>query len=230
MSEITVTSAETTISITALPGFAVSTPTPQVTAIIASPEATSIDISDTSESIVVSSQINTFGGLVAQPSITLNVGTQQDPVSVNQSFSNFKYKFPNFVDAGTSAFSAGDIVYFNDRPGYNTYNVDLKAVNVADEAQGASNALFVFEEHTSAGTLVLLHKGFYDYETSDSRIDTWKIGQSLYLNQNNKIDTGADFTGGQWVRSIGFAVPNTDGKYRVWFDGDSTYVKLSNTT
>lgn len=228
MANVVVSAAATTIEVTALPGFAINTPTPQVEAIVASPQATALQISTADSSTVISSHpAHTFGGIVAQPSVNLNVGTQQDPVSVNTAFANFNYKFPNFVDAGTSSLSIGDLVFFEHSIGYNSYNVKLRAVDINNEAKGASNALFIFKGHT-ANLLILMHKGFYDYETSDNRIDTWSPGFTTYINQNNKIDIGSDFGAGQWVRSIGYCVPNTENKYRVWFAGDTTYIKLQN--
>lgn len=229
MANVVISAAATTISVNALPGFAINTPTPQVTAINASPQATETQVAMVdATTVVVSPQVNNFGGLVAQPAITLNVGTQQDPVSVNQSFSNFKYKFPNFVDSSTSDLVAGDIVYLKHVSSYNAYNSQVEKADVNNEDKGASNALFIFVEHSS-NLLILLHKGFYDYETNDTRVDDWMPGRTTYINQNNKLDIGSDFKGGQWVRSIGFCVPNSDSKQRVWFAGDTTYIKLQNT-
>ena len=229
MANIVVSAAATSINITALPGFAINTPIAQIPAIIASPQATDVQVDMVdATTVTISPQTNDFGGIVAQPAITLNVGTQQDPVSVNQAFSNFKYKFPNFVDSSTSELVAGDIVYLKHVNLYNLYNAQVEKADVNVESKGASNALFIFVEHSS-NLLILLHKGFYDYETSDTRVDDWVPGRTTYINQNNKLDVGSDFIGGQWVRSIGFCVPNKDSKHRVWFAGDTTYIKLQNT-
>jgi len=228
MANVEVSAAATIIEVTVLPGFAINTPSPQVEAVVASPQATSAQITTVDAQTIVNTLPSfNFGGVGVQPSITLNLGTQQDPVSVNQAFSNFNYKFPNFVDIGTSSFTVGDIVFFQYVSGYNLHNVKLTAIDVNNESKGASNALFIFKGHTD-GLLILMHKGFYDYESGDSRVDDWIAGRTTYINQDNKLDVGSDFTNGQWVRSIGFCVPNLEGKKRVWFAGDTTYIKLQN--
>ena len=223
--EIQIAASTTIVQITALPGFAINTPEPQVTAIEANAQATSINVFDVSNAVTVSTQTFDFGGLTSTP-VTLNVGTQQDPVAVNQAFSNFKYKFPNFVQ-DTSSFNSGDVVYFESGVN-NNYGVEIRKADVTNVEFGAKGALYLFIEHVST-TLVLLHKGFHDYSNTSTQIDTWTAGHTLYLNRQNKIDADvSEFAAGQWVRSIGFCVPNVDSVKRIWFEGDTTFVRLKN--
>jgi hypothetical protein len=223
---ITVSPAQTSIKITALPGFAINTTLPQTEAVIASPTTTGVDIKEISPTTISTTpQTHSFGGIVAQPNVTLYIGTQQDPVSVNQSFSNFKYKFPNFAQ-DVSSIVEGDIVYFKDS-GATDYDVEIEKVDVMNTDKGAKGALYIFIEKTATDTLILLHKGFYDYSGTSTQIDTWTAGHTIYLNNSNKIDADvSQFVGGQWIRSLGFCVPNTTSTKRVWFEGDTTFVKI----
>tara|TARA_B100001063_G_C16742262_1_gene545441 strand:- start:481 stop:1173 length:693 start_codon:yes stop_codon:yes gene_type:complete len=225
---ITIGASATTINIVANPGFAINTPAPQVTAIEANPTATSVNINEVSASISVSTQTFDFGGIASAP-VTLNVGTQQDPVSVNQDFSNFKYKFPNFAQ-DVSTFSAGDVVYF-ESSSETSYGVRIEKADVTNTSRGAKGALYIFIEKSSSNTLILLHKGFHDYANSSTQIDTWIAGHTLYLNSSSKLDADVgQFAAGQWIRSLGFCVPNTTSTKRIWFEGDTTFVKLKVNT
>lgn len=222
---ITIGASATTIKVTANPGFAINTPQPQVPIIEAIPNnSAAVNIFDTSSSIAVSTQTFDFGGVASVP-VTLNVGTQQDPIAINQEFSNFKYKFPNFAQ-DTSSFVSGDVVYFKTSTA-TAYNVEIEKADVMNVEKGAKGVIYIFIEKTSENTLVLLHKGFYDYSNTSTQIDTWTAGHTLYINSGNKLDADvSEFVSGQWIRSVGFCVPNTTSTKRVWFEGDSTFVKI----
>ena len=223
---ISIQAAASTISITAFPGFAINSTIPSVSVLTPTAQATQdINIStDLSQSISVTMTPFTFGGLTAQPDINLNVGTQQDPVSVNQSFQNFKYKFINFAQ-DTSSLNAGDVVYFHATVDSSNYGVEIRKVNVSNVQNGAKHSLFIFLTKTAQNTLVLLQKGFYDFSQTSNQIGTWIAGETLYLNSVGVFDT-TNFGDGQWIKSVGYCVPNTDNVKRIWFEADTTFVKL----
>jgi hypothetical protein len=82
----------------------------------------------------------------------------------------------------------------------------------------------------SGSTLVLMHKGYLDFDniSTDSNpnaLQSWQIGQTIYLN-NNKISITPPNTSGSWVKSIGFCMPNNINKKRIWFESDSTFLTL----
>jgi hypothetical protein len=47
------------------------------------------------------------------------------------------------------------------------------------------------------------------------------------LNAAGKLDTSPSTTSGHWVRSLGFCIPNNQNKKTVWFEPDSTYLKIT---
>ena len=83
--------------------------------------------------------------------------------------------------------------------------------------------LFVFISYIGT-TLKVMHKGYL--EIPDSKINNWSVGSTLYLNNNNILDIVPATGSGNWVRSLGFCIPNKENKKIIWFEPDSTYLKL----
>ena len=142
----------------------------------------------------------------------------------------FKYVFPNFASTGTlnlSTLVAGDIVYFaTDASGTaNAYASTLNKVNLNSTAGGAYNNLMLFLSYTGT-TLTLLHKGYFDFSNSASNITNWTAGRTIYLNSSGNLDTTPTSSSGHWIKSLGFCIPNTTSTKRIWFESDSTYLKL----
>jgi hypothetical protein len=136
----------------------------------------------------------------------------------------FKYSFDEFNLANPENFTAGDIVYFKHQEGVNNYNSSLQKANVAN-SDGAYSNLMLFIKYQN-GKLYLLHKGFFDYEQDSTYINDWVPGRTIYLNSQNKISqTPADISG-EWVKSLGMCMPNKENKKRIWFDADTTYLKI----
>ena len=163
--------------------------------------------------INVGSQINvTLGTLFESP--------------MQSELDGFKLCLPNFVDANLSSLSYGDVVYLesNISSGANEWKANCKLANVDDVYSGAFNALFVFISHNN-NNLIILSKGYFDLE--ESNITQWTAGRTLYLNEISKFDiTPTSGTGG-WVRSLGYCLPNTINSKRIWFEPDSTYIKIN---
>jgi len=139
----------------------------------------------------------------------------------------FKYKFDNFVmtSSDQALFSVGDIVYFKSQSGYNTYNTKLKKAQTSN-MDGAKSGLLIFLGYSSDNTLMVMSKGYFDYEQSDNRCVNWSSGRTIYLNNLSNIDVTPSTLSNYWVKSIGTCIPNTDNKNRIWFDPDSTYLKI----
>ena len=139
----------------------------------------------------------------------------------------FKYSFPNFVDSGTSSLSFGDVVYLESdvEPTANDWNAKCRKVDSSNINKGAFQALFIFISHEN-NSLHLINKGYFDLEDSNFSVQ-WTAGRTIYLNSDNKLDITPTGISGSWIRSLGFCVPNKDGKKRIWFEPDSTYIKIN---
>jgi hypothetical protein len=149
---------------------------------------------------------------------------------ISKELDGFKYVFPNFESTGIvnlDNFVAGDIVYFaSDTSGTaNAYGSTLEKINLSSTSGGAYNNLMLFLSYTGT-TLTLLHKGYFDFSNSASNITNWTAGRTLYLNSSGDLDTTPTSTSGHWVKSLGFCIPNTISAKRIWFESDSTYLKL----
>lgn len=189
------------------------------------------DFSFTPEAGYNSYGINTFTDSSAS---IINVGSQvnitlgKEPENVfAKELDGFKYSFPNFVDSDTSTLSFGDVVYLESDldSSANDWNAKCKKVDVSDINKGAFQALFIFISHQN-NSLHLISKGFFDLEDVNFS-PQWTAGRTIYLNSDNKLDITPSGVPGGWVRSLGFCIPNKDNKKRIWFEPDSTYIKMN---
>ena len=163
-----------------------------------------------------------IGGIQFQQSVIVEVGTQTNSL-VPQLLNAFQYEFPNFTQANiASDFEYGDLCYITS--GSNEYNSALKKADVTDTAKGAYNNLFIYKGYIS-NTLYLIHKGYF--EVPSTKINAWNPGRTIYLNGSNKLDIIPTIGMGNWVRSLGFCLPNNEDKKFIWFEPDSTYLKLN---
>jgi len=139
----------------------------------------------------------------------------------------FKYIFPDFIQGGTSIFSAGDVVCFQEDVSEfaNTYNSKLSHAKPHIFDRGAQNNLFLFLRF-EGDDLYLLHKGYFDFEQDATNFDDWVAGRVIYLNEFHNLSTSPATASNSWVKSLGFCIPNTSSKKRIWFESDSTYLKI----
>tara|TARA_R100001443_G_scaffold110234_1_gene122067 strand:+ start:161 stop:853 length:693 start_codon:yes stop_codon:yes gene_type:complete len=167
---------------------------------------------------------NDISTINAMPQLCVNLGDIPLNPFITE-LNGYKYTFPNFVDGGTSSFVFGDVVYLESdlTAGANDWNAKCKKADVTDIAKGAYSSLFIFISH-EGNTLHILNKGYFDLENGN--ITQWTAGRTIYLNATNKFDITPTGDSGNWVRSLGFAIPNTQNKKRIWFEADSTYLKI----
>tara|TARA_R110002012_G_scaffold180314_1_gene346113 strand:+ start:700 stop:1422 length:723 start_codon:yes stop_codon:yes gene_type:complete len=179
---------------------------------------------DNSVSVInVGSQLNiTLGTLVESPF--------QDQLD------SFTYQFDDFVDPGIASawggdgwdasLKFGDVVYLESdlTENANDWGAKCKKAFVSNVDYGAFNTLFIFISHIG-NTLILMHKGFFDLDNEN--ISQWTAGRALYLNENHILDITPTGQSENWVRSLGYCVPNKDSKKRIWFEPDSTYIKIN---
>ena len=158
------------------------------------------------------------------PCLNIVLGTLPENIFATE-LQGFKYSFNNFIDSGTSSLTYGDIVYLESdlTETSNQWNAICRKANAASVHNGAFNSLFVFISHTN-NNLIILQKGFFDLE--DANISQWTAGRTIYLNENNVLDITPTSVSESWVRSLGFCIPNTSNKKRIWFEADSTYIKI----
>lgn len=139
----------------------------------------------------------------------------------------FKYKFENFnlTTTDENELNVGDIVYFKHSDNYNDYNCTVKKSLTSDVNKGAFSGLLIFLGYTN-GTLFVMSKGYFDYEQNDNRLVNWESGKTIYLNNESNIDISPSNLSNYWVKSLGLCIPNNVNKKRIWFDPDSTYLKI----
>ncbi len=157
-----------------------------------------------------------------------NLGVVGLPSAISESLIEIKYSFSDFNQADISSFKKGDVVVFTLSPNENSYGCKITQASTSFIAN-ASKMLMAFVSY-SGSTLVLMHKGYLDFDniSTDSNpnaLQSWQIGQTIYLN-NNKISITPPNASGSWVKSIGFCMPNNINKKRIWFESDSTFLTL----
>ena len=196
-------------------------PSPINTALISPIVANNVPISSVTSPVVL-------GGISLQPDVTVNVGSSTDSI-VAQLLSSFRYTFDDFPVEEIEA-TVGALVYFSDTPVYTSttfdvYSSSLRSANTDALTKGAKGNVFIYIGHSAdTSTLTLLHKGYFDLE--DSQVANWSPGKTIYLNALGQLDTTPSVTSGHWVKSLGFCIPNKENKKRVWFEPDSTYLKI----
>ncbi len=161
-----------------------------------------------------------IGGITYQNPVNINVGQQTNSL-IPQLLNAYQYKFDNFTLHAPNEFEMGDVVYFTS--GTNEYNSLLQKARIDDTTKGAYNNLFIFISY-SRNTLQVMHKGYL--EIPNSKMSTWNVGRSIYLNSSSLLDITPVTTSGAWVRSLGFCIPNNTNKKIIWFEPDSTYLKI----
>ena len=100
----------------------------------------------------------------------------------------------------------------------------MQQISISDVEAGAKKSLFIFISYDSNERLTVMHKGYFEPDVS--KITSWDVGATLYPNDLNKFSTSPTSTSGNWVRSLGFCIPNTQNKKFIWFEPDTTYLKL----
>ena len=138
----------------------------------------------------------------------------------------FKYIFKDFSITNSASLSAGDIVYFKQNIGYNSYNCEVVKADIGDMNGAYSNLMVFLSYNNTSKNLYVMHKGYFDYETNAAQINNWSPGRTIYLNNSNKIDITPTTSSGGWIKSLGNCIPNKVNKFRIWFDPDTTYIKL----
>jgi len=172
---------------------------------------------------------------VQQSSISLNaenIGSGGLPGSITESLMELKYSFSGFTQGDLDTYKKGDVVVFNSANTSNGYNATISKANTGSTTH-ASKMLLVFVSYNGT-TLILMHKGYIDFddvstENSINALSSWEVGQTLYMDGTN-ISTSPPIQGGNWVKSIGFCMPNNINKKRIWFESDSTYLTLQVTS
>jgi len=225
---VNITSAVQEIIISGYPdGLAITNDTTTNLYVVAEPSNTTSVIGSSGPEVV---NLNTYANnnvtlINAGPQLNITLGTLFES-PLQSELDGFTYSFPDFIDSGTSTLNYGDVVYLesNLSVGANAWNATCKKAKINNVYEGSFNALFVFVSHVN-NNLIILNKGFFDLE--DSNISQWTAGRTLYLNNSNTLDVTPASNSGSWVRSLGFCVPNKTNKKRVWFEPDSTYIKIN---
>jgi len=173
--------------------------------------------------IINADAIASLSDIGTSATLQVNVG-----IAAHSQFQNelqgFKVLYKGF-EADVSSFSFGDVCYFQETSNSVPYSVYLRSADVIQQLYGQSQ-LFVFLSYQN-GNLLLMRKGYIDYPTTSTSITNWKAGKMLYIDKDDKFNTEVSYTSGNYVRSVGFCVPNKDGVYRIWFESDNTFVRVT---
>jgi len=144
--------------------------------------------------------------------------------SVNKELDGAKYVFDNFTLSNPDDFTTGDIIFFKEDTYLNEYGTKIVKAST-DDMNAAYSNLMIFLKYDD-GKLFILHKGFFDYELDSEYVSNWSPGRTIYLNNQNNIDLTPTSISGSWVKSLGMCIPNKENKQRIWFDADTTYLKI----
>ena len=167
--------------------------------------------------------------IVQQQTIAINsfgLGLNGLHNGATDSLIELKYLFEGYTSSGiVGSFQRGDLCVFEEELlSSNPYNTVLKKANTNNLSNAEKN-LFVFISYQD-NNLILLHKGYLDFvDTESESLESWEVGSSLYLNKD-KIAINSPQSSGNWVKSIGFCIPNIENKKRIWFEQDSTYFTI----
>tara|TARA_Y100000361_G_scaffold2203_1_gene1875 strand:+ start:1038 stop:1568 length:531 start_codon:yes stop_codon:yes gene_type:complete len=169
--------------------------------------------------------------VVQQQTIEINsfgIGLNGLPNGATESLIELKYQFSAFpVNSVPSDVAYGDVVCFNGAvdSSLNPYEVALEKASTGNSLHANKN-LFVFVSYNNSN-LILMHKGYVDFEnTTSASLNSWIAGEGIYINNGN-ISITSPQTSGHWVKSIGFCMPNTENTKRIWFEPDSTYFTIA---
>jgi len=228
---IGVASASASINITPAPAFAVKTTASGSNSPTFVPNPTNpglIDVLGSQFTPEVNTQVQTsvIGGIVNQQPLSIQVGAEINSL-VPQLLNAFQYVFDDFENPGSIANAEyGDVVFLYPATGANNYQTQGGKASVTNTSFGALSNLFIFQSYIG-NTLKLMHKGYIEIpESKFTATHTWQSGYTIYLSNDNKLSTQPATESGNWVRSLGFCVPNKENKRIIWFEPDSTYLKL----
>jgi len=232
MPTITPSVASQTVTIAAHPTYAI-TPTYSASSAIYPTPSTAYNFDSSNPTALP--EIGTapaplvLGGITVQPDINLEIGIASTTGTVN-AIRSFEYTFDNFLIPAEYAatLKGGDVVMFQNSPGANSYNTALVKAEPAELTKGAYHNLWMFISYSaSSHDLILKQKGYFDFTSESTNFGTWEVGRTLYLNASGNLDILPSSTSAHWVRSLGYCIPNKENKRRIWFEPDSTYLKLT---
>ena len=163
------------------------------------------------------------GGLEIQTPINLEIGVASS-TGASELLNSFVVNFENFTITNESSYSIGDCVVFVQ--GSNAFQSDIAHVDTSNLTKGAYNNIYMFYSY-SGGNLVLLQKGYFDFTSESTNFGAWAVGRTLYVNAAGKLDILPSTSSSHWVKSMGYCVPNTENKKRIWFEPDTTYLKIA---
>ena len=163
------------------------------------------------------------GGIALQTPINLEVGMAAS-TGAPELLNSFFVTFDNFTITNESSYSVGDCVVFVQ--GSNAYQSDISHVDTSNLNKGAYNNIYMFYSY-SGGNLILLQKGYFDFTLESTNFGAWAVGRTLYVNVLGKLYILPTTVSNHWVKSMGYCIPNTENKKRIWFEPDTTYLKIA---
>ena len=147
------------------------------------------------------------------------------PSGIGSSLMELKYSYPGFNQTDLSTYTKGELVVFNadNSVNKNIYSTTVEKATTSTAAH-AAKTMMVFISYNNS-TLIVMHKGYLDFDDFTETLIGWEVGKTIYVNGAN-ININPSAVSGSWVKSIGFCMPNSEGKKRIWFEPDSTYLIL----
>ena len=192
----------------------------------APPSAQQVDVTSgqfTITSTVDAPTVTLVGGIAVQTPINLEIGSAAS-TGLPELLNSHIVKFRNFVITNAESYNTGDCIVIV--PGSNAYNSDITKADTSIMTRGAYNNIWMFLNY-SGNDLILLQKGYFDFSNDSTNFGEWMPGRTLYLNADGILDLLPSATSLHWVKSMGYCIPNTENKKRIWFEPDTTYLKRS---
>ena len=181
-------------------------------------------LSSAPSDIVSATAIANLENIGAAGEVQVNVGVVGHSPFQSE-LQGFKNVYKEF-NSSASSFSHGNLCYFVEDDTYSVdYNTRLEPVSINNNLY-AQSTIYIFLAYSN-NNLYVMHKGYFDFADTSTDILNWSAGKTLYIDTNNKLNTIPSYGSGDYVRSVGFCVPNKENKKRIWFESDSTFVKKS---
>ena len=236
MIKIGIATASAQIKVSVLPKYAIGSITADSDTYSFTPEVDNPALIDPLDSSFIPQKTTAtaiatpIGGIAFQKEVNISLGAPSNTL-VPELLNAYLFKFPGFSFSGSdSSIEEGDLVYFRPNsgviPGVDSFRCTLQKINVSNPQAGAFSQIFYFKDYDENSQLLrVFAKGYI--EVPDSKLASWQTGRTLYAFNDNLFSIVPTTRKGDWVRSLGFCVPNlNNNKKLVWFDPDTTHIKL----
>ena len=154
------------------------------------------------------------------------VGLGSLPNGATESLIELKYDFDNIPNFD-NGLQKGDLCIMQTTASGQEGSYESLSLLKADTntPNQSTKNVFIFISRIN-GIFTLMHKGYVEYENLEGGLQSWRAGETLYVNEG-KLSLSPPQTSNNWVKSIGFCFPNINNKLLIWFEPDSTVFTIA---